>query len=477
MLLLLENYRNFREYFSPAESYRKARIGQMNCGQYATRPFEKCQKWAELGKEIAVIVANDNSNDASELAELLTEIGGRAENALKELQDSHSRSHVCNSLVWCDEESLVALADDCQKVDGEFFTDDYYHENFSSCSCCDSSTRHDDLTEVQGGDFVCERCLRREYSRCDDCGEHVADGDTSSVEGNCVCNSCIQNGEYYYWESDGDYHNSPERDENDLPGYHEETRPGWWSRPHEKHGCSKSTPCFGVELELDCDDIPALLESVSGKLLAESDGSLKDDTGVELIGGPYTLAQYQERKTPWASVDLSDCRGHNAHTNSQPYGIHVSVGRASFSGDLHVSKFVVLLNQLERLGKLVAQRAVIYNGKYKVRCKCGANSLKTDKYEPVNVGSKRLEVRIFRSNTRYERIVKNVEYVAATQAYSRDVSMLELASEQSAESGFLKFLQGNAGQYPNLCQFLAEQRIEELQKWNNGRKRNKIQES
>lgn len=474
--MLVETYRVFRASYSQDTAYRKARLGAMDCGRYITRPYDKRQKLAELGKKIAVIVNADD--DASELAELITAIGigSRIENALRSLQDKQPSSHACQSLVWCEEEALVALADDCEEIDGNYFTNDYYCDNFSSCNCCDSSTRNDDLTEVQGGDFVCEHCLRREYSRCDDCGEHVEDGNTHSVDGNCVCNSCIDNGDYYFWESDSEYHTTPER-ESELPGYHEEARPSWWTRPHEKHGCPKSTPCFGVELEVDCSDIPALIENVSGKLLAESDGSLRDETGVELIGGPYTLAQYQSRETPWSDVDLSDCKGHTAHTNGQPYGIHVSVGRASFSGDLHVSKFVVLLNQLERLGKLVAQRAVIYNGKYKVRCKCGQSSLKTDKYEPVNVGSKRLEVRIFRSNTRYERIAKNVEYVAAIQAYSRDVSMLELSSEQSAERGFLKFLQGNSGQYPNLCQFLAEQGIEELQKWNNGRKRNNIKEN
>jgi len=79
----------------------------------------------------------------------------------------------------------------------------------------------------------------------------------------------------------------------------------------------------------------------------------------------------------------------------------------------------------------------------------------TSKYEPVRVDDKRYEVRIFRSNLRWERILKNVEFVDAVKEYTRDASASSVSTPYTGTVDFLYWLGKQAG-YTHLKAFLVD---------------------
>jgi hypothetical protein len=71
-----------------------------------------------------------------------------------------------------------------------WLTDDHYTDR---CEKCESKVNDEsDLTEVSGGDMVCDSCLE-DYFECSICKNYYKIDDESEVEE--VCASCLDN--YY----------------------------------------------------------------------------------------------------------------------------------------------------------------------------------------------------------------------------------------------------------------------------------------
>ena len=303
--------------------------------------------------------------------------------------------------------------------------------------------------------------------------------------------------------------------------YHCEARPKWWS----------SAQGMGMELEINSNDRNKLAGKLNNEILIEHDGSLDANLGVELIGGPYTLAHYQNGKTPWndALTLIKDIGGAGFHAG-ELYGIHISLTKSLFT-TYHGAKFVLFFNQQAELCQLVGQRKQIYgvrdsdgfhnrkkmskdwvycessgrkeivirdkNGRVKYRdpvLSYGGNysvvgskevrnspagcyhNIETGKYEPVKVDGKRYEVRIFRSNLRWERILKNIEFVDAVRVYTQTASAKSVSTPFQGTADFLfwlgkqpgyatlkKFLVDNAKNFPdNTANFKANQHYKSL---------------
>lgn len=67
-----------------------------------------------------------------------------------------------------------------------------------ACAECSEPREPDDLTDVQGGDQVCEECLDSHYIGCEPCGQWVSNGETTTVnDGEEVCESCLHSGDYW----------------------------------------------------------------------------------------------------------------------------------------------------------------------------------------------------------------------------------------------------------------------------------------
>jgi len=294
---------------------------------------------------------------------------------------------------------------------------------------------------------------------------------------------CERQGYIFRW-LDGSYHTIRQPEARTVRNYHSDNRPRWW----------RTAQGIGMELEINCSDRDKLATKLHSEILAERDGSLDSYTGVELIGGPYTCEDYQKGKTPWEQTltTIKDIggEGHAATGGSNFYGIHLSLSRSLFT-TFHGAKFVVFFNQQKQLCQLIGQRSTLYgvinSSGYEIRKKVkdvvyfsGADRDKTtihshiqgdvrdkitskntsyysetSKYEPVRVDDKRYEVRIFRSNLRWERILKNVEFVDAVKEYTRDASASSVSTPYTGTVDFLYWLGKQAG-YTHLKAFLVD---------------------
>ena len=280
--------------------------------------------------------------------------------------------------------------------------------------------------------------------------------------------------------------------------YHGSIRPGWWTN---KKG-------IGMELEIDINDKSRFALGLSEDILIENDGSL-GVKGVELIGGPYSQEEYQSGKTPWNDTlnQIKDIGG-AGHTAGEFYGIHLSVSKSLFTS-FHGAKFVCFFNQQAELCQLIGQRKQLYGcgdrsgyhnrqkikeviyynpqdaSKYiyirdedgrvkhkdRVLCYGGTyihsetkqerhvrgvyHNIETNKYEPVKVDDKRYEVRIFRSNLRWERILKNIQFVDAVRVYTKTASAASVCAPYQGTADFLFWLGKQQG-YTALKKFLVD---------------------
>jgi len=315
-------------------------------------------------------------------------------------------------------------------------------------------------------DDICFYCkYKRKWYYKEDYTCIVCEGDMLCLEANIKRVFLWSDGTYRYNKQGDDVPTAPER--CSVSGYHCASRPSWW-----RHAVG-----IGMELEINCSDRDKLASMLSADILTERDGSLSDRTGVELIGGPYTCEDYQKGKTPWNEtlnhIKKIGGEGHNAGTG---YGIHLSISRSLFT-TLHAAKFIVFFNQQSTLVKLVAQRGTIYSGHYgtrlnvtntvvekldlngydhvQQRCNKKTKIVQTGKYEPVFADNKRLEVRVFRSNLRWERILKNVEFVQAVFDFTRDCGISVIADTYKGTPAFLEWLQ-RQNDFKTLKEFLHE---------------------
>jgi hypothetical protein len=295
---------------------------------------------------------------------------------------------------------------------------------------------------------------------------------------------CERMGYIFMWR-DGTYHTIREPAARQVLDYHSQSvRPRWW----------KEAKGIGMELEINCNDRDKLVTKLHNDIMAERDGSLDRSKGVELIGGPYSCEDYQKGATPWEHT-LTEVKniggaGHYAEGGSGFYGIHLSLSRSLFT-TFHGAKFVVFFNQQKELCQLIGQRTQLYgvgedsgygkrkkvkdvvcynDGLYqqstirshlkndlnrKITSKNTFFYSETTKYEPVRVDDKRYEVRIFRANLRWERILKNVEFVDAVKEYTREASAATVATPYEGTADFLYWLGKRAG-YTYLKKFLVD---------------------
>lgn len=350
----------------------------------------------------------------------------------------------------------------------------YFSDDVSACESCGDVVCNDDLSSVvvslrRGGSSEewCESCRDNSSFYDDRNGEQYSSDHFTSVEvdGETLCREAHQD-ELYEWESDGEYHWEPEDNENGIAGYHDSDRP--WERE------SVSGVVFGLEVETLSPDCATLREMADAAdrfdLIAERDGSLDDQLGVEFVGPPMPLADYQRDDRAWPKM-LAKLRamGVKSWQAGKGYGMHVSVN-ANAMNVLHAAKFVAFINESVKIGECVAGRGETHWAKYRRDLKrsrwistdavygrdAGRRAKKaylreTDKYQAAAVrGGGRIEVRIFRGTLDTAGMRRNVEYCAAAVEFTRVCLLAELT-----ESNFLAFVDLHRGDYPNLARHLV----------------------
>lgn len=271
------------------------------------------------------------------------------------------------------------------------------------------------------------------------------------VDGEDVCLE-YHEGDLFYWESDGEYHWEPEPEEEDnelgLSGYHDGRR-----------GPVKPGEAVSIELEVKVgspdgafgDRVRAVADA------AEEDGSLPAG-GAEIIFGSTLLTEIEAKVGSVCSV-LSDyeCAGHVG--DDAGFGMHINVSRQGWGiGNAVLSRILLLIGENQSFWERVAQRKEQHWAKYTVKTPGAAAKQvhSREKYEAVAIRSDdRVEFRLFRSNCRKDRILKNVEVVASVIRFCKSV----FNHRDVTLPNYRAYLKANAAAYPNLTAFLSEKSI------------------
>jgi hypothetical protein len=279
-----------------------------------------------------------------------------------------------------------------------------------------------------------------------------------------------------YHHSDGYWYSEPEDDESDDESDDDESDDGaglfaYGTNVLSKHPWPDNAPkdalLFGVELEVEGNEnrrseqrsIAEALGGSTGSGLQDGayilahDGSLNN--GVEIITVPQTFEHHKaETVVPWKKISAA-IRGIAKSGNTKTCGMHVHINRAALT-PLQVGKMLVFLNSnaTTRLVEQVAQRSGEQWAKRAPKSFADglpARVREFGHYDALGYSSKgTMELRIFRGNTRHDRIMKNIEFTHAMCEFARLESMRDM--EQPAK--FLAFIGRRERTYPNLCKFL-----------------------
>lgn len=290
----------------------------------------------------------------------------------------------------------------------------------------------------------------RGYFVCEHSGEAFSEDSFSAVDvdGQTVCLEWCEDS-LYHWESDGEYHFSPEPEETNelgLRGYHDEGR-------------SSIKPGEAVSIELEVvvnspdsdfgDDVRRVADA------AEEDGSLPDN-GAEIIFGSTLLSKVEEKiDRVLAAIKPYNAVGHIE--GNAGIGMHVSISREGWGiTNATLARTLLLVCENQSFFELIAQRKETSWAAYGIKTKglaLKATKENTKKYEAVSVrDSDRLEFRLFRSSVRKDRLMKNVETVSSVVRFCKSV----LGHNSASLLDYKNYLRDNSKKYPNLFTFLVE---------------------
>lgn len=404
-------------------------------------------------------------------------------------------------------------------IDGKF----YCNECVVECANCGDYILKDDAIETHDGDLICENCKENDYYTCEDCGGvyHLDNSHWITDKGKYVCNKCLEDyykceacnkyfsrenvretydenwvcydcydnsyrtcedcgravhdEDYYYNERDGasycpnceEYHQSPIYNYHDYDCFCKK----------QVYGETGTKEFFGLEIEVSGDpDYADEFLGIVPDVVLMHDGSI--DEGFEIVTEPMTRGYIAEKFLPNIEQGmkfLNDMgfRGHNEG------GIHIHVSQEVFSKEMLCVLRNVLYSAQET--DLEVWKAITQRKQSQINDWCqytGARSITSilsderefpyisdnGRYTALNYDhrTETYEFRIFNSNTRIERIRKNIQTVYSLVDYAKHKER----SYYSANTGdYLDFVKRNCVFYPDLYAFIYEmgivQRFEE----------------
>ena len=411
----------------------------------------------------------------------------------KIIKGCHHIYFVCND---CEPDNYV-VCDDCGelvKEDESYTTHDgrticnhcYDINGYYMCERCgkvfeDYSMVHIEDTE----ECVCDDCAENYYYQCMECGEWyssariVTDTEGQHLCEDCYCNNyymCAGCGEfvhqdYAYWDEGSDdmyceYCYNTEVQSQLINRYHSHNN---WTVHYaederDDYISDKLTLGLEIEVEGDTDFAEGFMERVDNDLIyLEKDGSVE---GFEIITQPMTR-EYATEVFPdkiskgFKYLRENDFKGHNAG------GIHIHVANY---GDtlLTVYRLKRLLYNLDSKQQSIflkltqrksddliqwADNQVPFNMSIEDAYEQGS------RYEALNLDDRTgtLEFRIFNSNLKIERILKNIEMVYALLDYINSSSW----KSSSDLYDWMRFIYDNNVNYPNLYLFIEKKQKRE----------------
>jgi hypothetical protein len=376
------------------------------------------------------------------------------------------------------------------------------------CGCCGKPQHVDALTPVEGGQEACKDCLEDRFERCVQCGDYVPKGGLSP-DGLCagchraaryVCHGCgeefLRGDQFRYGvdlfcpgcrdelftaceacgdvvcNEDAHYDDASDRylcpscamQRSDCVREHGYGHDAGFDTVF--HG-DDSGMFYGIELEMECPsgDVGYVAGQIEDP--TETDWHLEEDAslrnGIEVVSQPRTFKSWQGF---WSAYDrrvLAPARrsGCTAHDNGR-CGLHVHSSLSEWSGGQLLRLFSLLYDpdnyrkllkvsqraedQLEQWASLRIDDIGSIEAKHKIR---GKESPFYTRYAALNITEKTLEVRLFRSSLRLDRVKRCLEFVHALYRYTDE-------AKRATWKGLMLWTRRHKRAFPSLFSHLEE---------------------
>ena len=421
-----------------------------------------------------------------------------------------------------DYDSLTQICIDGDSYFKKFLTeqDNYYYpygidiENYTCERCGDLTATWDSITADDGSIFCCTICATKSgYVRCDVCNEWYKVEDTIEVEGDCICQTCYDDG--YICDCCGkfvkyiesldifDKHFCSEECAHDkgyvrcdvcnewlTPNgyfYDEESdsclcEQCYFNREQERvnyeltHGNPELTFYggagkikFGFELEKEFYDKECSYgfindfknnDNLSKHLWLKSDASL-DDTGVEIVSHPCTIDYFKNE------VELSRLFRYLRINSEKTYngGLHIHFSRKYLLPyqEINLSLFVNKFNEeLINISNRENKEYAAYHEELTIGLTNNFSELtpsylkeRYDRYVALNWHNKSHgELRIFYSTSKLSELLAYLELTQAMIEYCYGTQIQYLID--SDFNSFVKFVRLQGDKFINLVTMLNE---------------------
>lgn len=340
------------------------------------------------------------------------------------------------------------------EVNGEFYCEDCFHENFYECDRCGEIVPRDELVEVttrlwrHSSEWWCEDCTSHYAERCDDCGEYFRIESYLLHEvdnGEMICESCLDNN-WWWCETCEEYHRNYEpcpREEHRIESYHAHSRRKSYFYGVGNQRNFGETMTIGIELEVDRDDddsddqtafLDAIENAAGERLYFEHDGSLRN--GFEIISEPHTPKALVD-DIDWKAIFRAGIEhGYSSH-DIGTCGLHVHIGRNFFglepaAQERNIAKMIYFYERWfpEVVSFSRRKESQIEDWASRYGCSSIEDCIKVAKddccngrYHVVNLcNSQTVEIRVMRGTLNHDTFLATIDFVVRIARNAKKIS-------------------------------------------------------
>ena len=368
-----------------------------------------------------------------------------------------------------------AMKDDCIMAEGEYFheykdEEDYVYDEHDEEYIMESNsevvyTRRGNCFYTHRNNCISGNSIYRHN------GEWI---DDSYMEDNSLVFDCdgdiAHTDDLYYWECDGEYHHSPEYEEDEDEEEEEDDCDmdaacinSYSYRPsmkfHKLSNENENAPFFGIELEVERKNSTGLKHKYMAGMIEhehwyfKTDGSLTD--GFEIVTHPMTFNYIkQAEKTFSDSLKLLVENGYNSY-DANTCGMHIHISKNNFT-TWHLyrflkffvenKEFIVSISQ-RKMEKLKKWANIEDDSDFSLIYKAKKKDGNSERYVAINLkNTATIEIRIFRGTLNNNSFMKNIEFAHSLFMYTKENKDISL-------DGFKSYIESSCD-YSNLKKFI-----------------------
>lgn len=385
--------------------------------------------------------------------------------------DTCHKDYYTDEWVSTEQDTVVLLNDEMEWADTE-------SDKFEAISCmqCGEYYASDDtlIFTEDTQEYYCKDCAERYCQQCEDCGAWYyfdTNNLTSDSVGTLLCKACV--GNYYICQECGMFVSDTEvefgqDDEVLCSDCYEEYKKSCPIKSY--HDDMDYTPLvteeqegmhylklFGFEIEVECDEELAehTLKLLNGCAELQYDSSVD---GFEIITRPMTKEFFYNVFISHLKNALDYLKDNGALAHDKG-GIHIHFSRNNLSTDLLDSNLLELIHCEQDTEDDSKKFEIIRELAQRSRQNLfhWASPYSTNRYGAIHYGERTntYEMRIFNSNLRIERVIKNFEVLLSMIEYSETSERGCMTMEQ-----YLEWVMQTENRYECLKCFIKEKHID-----------------